>query len=145
MFDLGALKLAIFASFVLLFGWKALNGIAATQSVVRDRVYGVTATKPIQSVSVALLTAALSFGGYLYAAIPYLWLAVAVINLFVAFLVLGQFKVHDRSAAIDAELALGIDEVAMTKKVRARRCEALGQVVIILIWVYAWHNELAIA
>jgi hypothetical protein len=142
--DISALKFGIFATFVILIGWKAVRGLVATEIVVRNRAYGEVATKPFKSVVVALLMAIVSFGGYWFANFSYLWLAVAIMNMFVAFLVFGQSHLHDRGAAMDAELALAIDRVQMAAKIRARRWESIGQVAIILVWAYAWHDVLEI-
>jgi hypothetical protein len=142
--DIGALKLWIFASFVVLLGWKAVLGLVATETVVRNRAYGDVVTKPLKSAVVALLTAIVSFGGYWFAKFSYLWLAVAILNIFVAFLVFGQSRIHDQGVAMDAELALAIDHAQMTAKIRARRWESIGQIIVILAWAYAWHDVLAI-
>lgn len=139
-----ALKFGIFATFVVLLGWKAVRGFVVTESAVRNRAYGEVATKPAQAAVVALLTAIVSFGGYWFAEFSYLWLAVSILNLLVAFLVFGQSRIHDRAAAMDAELSLAIDQAKMAMKFRSRRWESVGQIAIILVWGYAWRNALII-
>jgi hypothetical protein len=138
------LKVSLFTAFVVLLSWKAVRGLVATEEVVRDRAYGAVATKPIQAGLVAIVTAAVCFGGYWFAEFSYLWLAIGIINLFVLLLIFGQSRVHDRAAGIDAVLALSMDKAQMAKQIRARRWESVGQIAVVLLWVYAWRNTLGI-
>lgn len=141
---IGALKASIFAAFFILLGWKAVRGFNATEAVVRDRAYDDVAATPIQAGIQAFVTSAVCFGGYWFAEFPYLWLAIAIINLLVVILVSGKSLVHDQAAGLDAELALSIDKTRMARKIRARRWESVGQFSVILLWVYAWRNVLEI-
>ena len=125
-------------------GWKAIQGIVATKKVIRNRAYGYMAIKPFRASVAAILTAAISFGGYWFAELSYLWLGIAFVNLFTAFLVFGQSCIHDPAVGLDAELSLAMDSTQTARKIRTRRWESLGQIGIILVWIYAWRNVLIV-
>lgn len=137
------LKLVIFLSLIVLLSTKIIRSLCFTEKVVRDNAYGKQFLSPINSVILALYTALTYAGGFIYANLSYFWLFASVLTVFSAFLVYGPAKMRTEQQGLDTEISLAMRPEELAAQIKSKRKQVAGPLLIITMWVFAWHDVLS--
>lgn len=136
------LQFVIFLSLIVLLSAKLISWLFFTEKVIRNIEYGKQVLSPANSLIVTVITALVYIGGFIYAELSYFWLFASILTFFSAFIIYGQALTHSKSEGMDTELSLALQPEVLEKRIKSKRKQSIGPIVIIIVWVYAWHNVL---
>lgn len=127
----------VFWLFVGLHLWKVVQTFLYAEDLERAKRGNIDVVRPWRGFAKVLFTAALYLAGFYYARLPYLWLLLAIAAVVSGFFGLTIATAMRRAGVSGATL---VPEYEIPARSARRRLAAAVQIVLVVLWVYAWRE-----